>query len=83
MEHGLIPAIHPSGSGETFAGAGGDRLVVRLATAGPCPITLVEDTSSDRSGHRAMRFSNGHSYRGLGVGLRGAGGRVAAGLLGG
>jgi hypothetical protein len=48
MEHGLIPAIHPSGSGETFAGAGDDRLVVRLATAGPCPITLVEDTSSDR-----------------------------------
>jgi mannose-6-phosphate isomerase-like protein (cupin superfamily) len=48
MEHGLIPAIHPSGSGEAFAGAGDDRLVVRLATAGPCPITLVEDTSSDR-----------------------------------
>jgi hypothetical protein len=48
MEHGLDPAIYSSGSGETFHGAGGDSLLVRLATAGPCPITLVEDTSTDR-----------------------------------
>jgi mannose-6-phosphate isomerase-like protein (cupin superfamily) len=48
MEHGLVPAIHPSGSGETFDGAGSDRLLVRLATTGPCPLTLVEDTSTDR-----------------------------------
>jgi mannose-6-phosphate isomerase-like protein (cupin superfamily) len=28
--------------------AGGDRLLVRLAADGPCPLTLVEDSSSDR-----------------------------------
>jgi hypothetical protein len=48
MDHGLLPAIHPSGNGETFDGAGGDRLLVRLATAGPCPIALIEDSSTDR-----------------------------------
>ena len=48
MDHGLTPGIHPAGSGETFPGAGGDRVLVRLATAGPCPLALVEDSSTDR-----------------------------------
>jgi hypothetical protein len=48
MEHGLVPAIYASGSGETFDGAGGDSMLIRLATAGPCPLTVVEDTSTDR-----------------------------------
>jgi hypothetical protein len=48
MEHGLVTAIHRPGSGQELPGAGGDRLLARLATAGPCPITLVEDTSADR-----------------------------------
>ena len=48
MEHGLVAGIHPAGSGERLPGAGGDQLLARLATAGPCPITLVEDTSADR-----------------------------------
>jgi mannose-6-phosphate isomerase-like protein (cupin superfamily) len=48
MEHGLVAAIHPAGSGEAIGGAGGDRLLVRLATDGPCPVALVEDSSSDR-----------------------------------
>ena len=48
MEHGLVAGIHPAGSGERLPGAGGDRLLARLATAGPCPLTLVEDTSADR-----------------------------------
>jgi mannose-6-phosphate isomerase-like protein (cupin superfamily) len=47
MEHGLDPAIHPPGSGDAFGGAGGDHILVRLASAGPCPVTLVEDSSSD------------------------------------
>jgi Cupin domain len=48
MENGLVAGIHPAGSGERLPGAGGDRLLARLATTGPCPITLVEDTSADR-----------------------------------
>jgi hypothetical protein len=48
LDHGLVPGIHAAGSGEGFAGAGGDRLLVRLAADGPCPLTLVEDSSSDR-----------------------------------
>ena len=48
MEHGLVAGIHPAESGERLPGAGGDRLLARLATAGPCPLTLVEDTSADR-----------------------------------
>ena len=48
MEHGLVAAIHPPGSGQELPGAGGDRLLARLVTAGACPITLVEDTSADR-----------------------------------
>jgi mannose-6-phosphate isomerase-like protein (cupin superfamily) len=48
MDHGLVPGIHAAGSGDGFAGAGGDRMLVRVATDGPCPITLVEDSSSDR-----------------------------------
>jgi hypothetical protein len=50
MEHGLVAGIHPAGSGERLPGAGGDRLLARLATAGPCPLTLVEDTSTARPG---------------------------------
>jgi hypothetical protein len=48
MEHGLVAGIHPADSGERLPGAGGDQLLARVATAGPCPITLVEDTSADR-----------------------------------
>jgi quercetin dioxygenase-like cupin family protein len=47
MSHGLEPAVHPPGSGERFAGAGGDAITVRLETGGPDPITVVEDASSD------------------------------------
>jgi hypothetical protein len=48
MEHGMVPAIHPPDSGRELPGAGGDRLLVRLDSTGPCPIALVEDTSEDR-----------------------------------
>jgi Cupin domain len=48
MEHGLVVGIHPAGSGERLPGAGGDQLLARVATAGPCPISLVEDTSAYR-----------------------------------
>jgi hypothetical protein len=48
MEHGFVAGIHPADSGERLPGAGGDQLLARVATAGPCPITLVEDTSADR-----------------------------------
>ncbi|HEV3014245.1 MAG TPA: hypothetical protein VG499_13285 [Actinomycetota bacterium] len=50
MEHGLVAGIHPAESGERLPGAGGDRLLARLATVGPCPLTLVEDTSAEASG---------------------------------
>ena len=53
MEHGLVAAIHPPGSGQELPGAGGDRLLARLVTAGACPITLVEDTSADGNGCRS------------------------------
>lgn len=39
--------MHPPGSGERFAGAGGDAMTLRLETSGPDPITVVEDESSD------------------------------------
>jgi hypothetical protein len=42
MEHGLVAGIHPAGSGERLPGAGGDRLLARLATAGPTLERLVE-----------------------------------------
>ena len=35
MDHGLDPGIHAAASGEGFDGAGGDRMLVRLATDGP------------------------------------------------
>jgi quercetin dioxygenase-like cupin family protein len=47
MGHGLDPAVHPPGSGERFAGAGGDAILLRLETSGGDPISIVEDTSSD------------------------------------
>ena len=50
MEHGLVAGIHPADSGERLPGAGGDQLLARLATAGACPITLVEDTSATGNG---------------------------------
>ena len=46
-EHGLVADVHVPGSGTRFAGAGGDSMLLRLATASGDPITVVEDTSSD------------------------------------
>ena len=48
MEHGLEAGTHLPGSGERLPGAGGTELLARLVTAGPCPLTLAEDTSVDR-----------------------------------
>ena len=47
MTHGLEPRVHAPGSGERFAGAGGDAMMLRLETSGGDPITIVEDDSSD------------------------------------
>jgi quercetin dioxygenase-like cupin family protein len=47
MSHGLEPAVHPPGSGERFAGAGGDEMLVRLETVDTDPLTVIEDSSSD------------------------------------
>ena len=47
MDHGLEPGVHPRGSGESFHGAGGDHIVVRVDSAGPCPLAVVEDVSDD------------------------------------
>ena len=47
-DHGLRPAIFPPDSGTPFAGAGGDSITLRLETAGPDPITWVEDETEDR-----------------------------------
>jgi quercetin dioxygenase-like cupin family protein len=47
MNHGLTPEVHPPGSGSAFDGAGGDEILIRLASEGESPITVVEDTSSD------------------------------------
>jgi quercetin dioxygenase-like cupin family protein len=47
MSHGLEAGIHHAESGERFAGAGGDRIVVRFETTGEDQVTVIEDTSSD------------------------------------
>lgn len=47
MDHGLERGIHLPGSGESFHGAGGDHIVVRVDSAGPCPLAVVEDVSQD------------------------------------
>jgi mannose-6-phosphate isomerase-like protein (cupin superfamily) len=47
MGHGLAPTVNPPGSGEPFAGAGGDAIVVRLETSGDDPIAVIEDSSTD------------------------------------
>ena len=59
MDHGLAPAIHLAGSGQELPGAGGDRLLVRLVTAGACPMTLLEDTS--RAACRTQRSLGRHA----------------------
>ncbi len=45
--HGLEPAVLAPGSGERFAGAGGDAMLLRFETAGDDPIAVIEDMSSD------------------------------------
>jgi mannose-6-phosphate isomerase-like protein (cupin superfamily) len=47
MSHGLEPAVHDPASGERFAGAGGDEILIRIETAGDDPIAVIEDSSSD------------------------------------
>jgi mannose-6-phosphate isomerase-like protein (cupin superfamily) len=47
MGHGLEAGVHPPESGERFAGAGGDDILVRLETSADDPVTVVEDASSD------------------------------------
>jgi mannose-6-phosphate isomerase-like protein (cupin superfamily) len=47
VTHGLQADVHSPGSGERLAGAGGDDLLLRLATAGDDPVAVYEDTSSD------------------------------------
>ena len=48
MNHGLAARILGPDSGTPFPGAGGDAITLRLETAGPDPITWVEDETEDR-----------------------------------
>lgn len=45
--HGLVADVQAPGTGEAFAGAGGDSMLLRVVTDAGDPITVVEDTSSD------------------------------------
>ena len=47
VSHGLLPGIQPAGTGQRFAGAGGDAILLRFQSPGADPIAWVEDTSED------------------------------------
>lgn len=48
MGHGMETGIYPRDAAEVIAGAGGDDLAIRLATAGDDPVTVIEGLSVDR-----------------------------------
>jgi hypothetical protein len=47
VTHGLDAQILLPGTGRRFRGAGGDEIVLRLASGGADPITVIEDRSED------------------------------------